>query len=96
MLRPYRRCRDGKIDVDDGMDVVWHDDKFVQGDVGEVGGDFVPDVLDDLAPGVQVHLAVNDFTEQWVALVGDDGDEIGTGFGIIIGWEADGVAIVGR
>jgi len=57
-MRPY-----GGDDFDDAVDVVGHDDEFMQLDIGAHGFGFEPFVMGNFADGIQVHLAVGNAAE---------------------------------
>ena len=57
-MRPY-----GGDDFDDAVDVVGHNDEFMQSDVGTHGCGFKPFVVDNLAHGVQCHLTIGNGAE---------------------------------
>ncbi len=46
IIRPYSGIM---VDDQDAMDVVWHNDEFVQGDMGMVLGDLLPVSLGGVA-----------------------------------------------
>ena len=79
---------------DDSMDVVGHDGKPVDVHARIENRQFGPDRFYHLAGVVQLHLAVNNLAEEAGAGLGDDGDEIGPGLGVIVSLEADGMAVV--
>ena len=50
-------------DLDNAVDVVGHDDEFMQSDIGAHGFGFEPFVMGNFADGIQVHLAVGNAAE---------------------------------
>ena len=77
------------VDDDVGVGVVGHDDVGGDGDAGEVGGDFDPVAVCDVAVFVGDHDAVNDLAEGALALMGADGDEVDAGLGVVEVWETN-------
>lgn len=84
MLRPYGIRR---LNPDDAVDVVGHDDELVEADRWEAAGEVSPGVGDDLEDK-----AVN---KQKFAFVNTDGDEVGADVCVIVSGETDGAAVRG-
>jgi hypothetical protein len=57
-------------------------------------GGFEPFVAHDVAPRIQLHVAVHHLAEHMRAAVGDDGDEICAWLGVIVPRQPDGSAVV--
>lgn len=75
-MRPY--------ELDDAVDVIGHDDKFVQSDLVVDLSCFVPFLTHDVSRHIQHHHPIGDFPEQRHPAVRANGNEIQTGLGIII------------
>ncbi len=50
----------------------------------EMGRQALPIGVDHLPQGIQLHFTVDDGTEEALSLTGAEGDEIGTGSGVIV------------
>ncbi len=72
----------------DTVDVVGHDDKGIDVNAGIMGRDFVPYGLHHSACVVQAHFAIQYLTKGVNTVLGDDGDEIQTGLGVIVSMQA--------
>ena len=70
------------------MDVVGHDNEFVDGRIGEVGRNLEQELGGDLTVAVQVL----DRTEETLLFVGTNGDEIVIGRGVVVVRDAVGLA----
>ena len=77
---------DAIVNDDDAMDVVGHDNPRIEGYAGRVSGDGQPMRLH--------HAAEQGIIEQAFEVVGADGDEIGTGLGVIVTTHANATAMV--
>ena len=80
------------------MDVVGHDDEFIVEYlyIGAHLGGAEPFFAGNDAEVVEAHFAVDHLAEEGKALVGDHGDEVTALGGVVIAFEADGAAVVGR
>ena len=78
------------VDNNDAVQVIGHDNPFVQLGIGADLRGFSPFVGDNCADGGQMHFAIPNITKIWDAPVGDDGNEIITGAGIIPTRQAGG------
>jgi hypothetical protein len=90
-VRPY-----GVDDPDDAVEMVGHDGEFVlvQADFAAQAARAQPFFTGDLAEGGQLHLVSDDLAKDFIAPVGDQGDEIRAGLGVIVPFEADRAAVV--
>ncbi len=61
-MRPYRMGQSAD-DFDDAVDVVGHDDEFMQSDVRAHGFGFEPFVVGNFTDGIQCHLVVGNGAE---------------------------------
>jgi len=78
------------------VDVVGHNDEFVVKQVHvwtDLGGS-EPFFPYDLTEFVQPHFPVHDLAERVGAPVGADGDEVGTGLGVVVFRQSDGSAVM--
>jgi hypothetical protein len=80
--------------LDDGMEMVGHDDKCAQFDIGLQFGCFQPFGMGDSAPIVQNHDAIFDMSETAYPVVATQGDEIQSGLPIIVSLYPDGPAMM--
>ena len=71
------------------MHVVGHDGKPVDVHARIENRQFGPDRFYHPASIVQLHLAVNDLAKEAGAGLGNDGDKIGPGLGVIVTLQAD-------
>ena len=70
------------------MYVVWHDNEFIQFDVGEMCGDVTPMFFRCQARIVQNHFAVRNIAEQTRAILEANGHEICTFLCVIVSLQA--------
>jgi hypothetical protein len=61
------------------MKVIWHGDKFIFRDIGEMIGDFFQDNPWKPPKFVQMHFTINQVPEQAFTVFGDNGDEVCAG-----------------
>jgi len=64
MLRPYLALIRALTDNDDPMHVIWHGNKRVQGNGGEVFGNLVPTLTRNPPGGAEAHTSRHDLPEQ--------------------------------
>ena len=64
MLRPYIALIWALADYDDPMHVIWHDNKRVQRNGGEMFGNPAPTLTRDPSGGVEAHASRHDLPEQ--------------------------------
>ena len=76
MLRPYTEGVPGIVDGEDPVQVVGHDDEFVQADVREMHRDPEPTVRRRKACSVQTHFTLEDVSKRVVVNSDADGDEV--------------------
>ncbi len=62
-LRPYEILGEFVGDLDQSMDVVWHNDETIQLDVGEMTREIRPTGSDDIAKFIEHHVAVINLSE---------------------------------
>lgn len=74
--------------------MIGHDNECTQTDIGETLSQPLPFMAGNLTSAVQPHITILDLAEQAGAAVGDNGDEISAGLGIIVSLQADGTAMV--
>jgi len=79
--RPYRMILDNR---NDPMNVIGHDNEGVDFYIWILQWDFVPYRFSHLSSGIQPHFTIDYLTEQMDAIQGTDGNEIGTGLGVVI------------
>jgi hypothetical protein len=65
------------------MEMIGHDDEFVEGYIGTNGIVACPFLLGNLANRGQPHGIIDDLAEEWAFVLGADRDEIRAGGGII-------------
>lgn len=70
-MRPYK--------FDDTVDVIGHDDKFVQYDIGTDMFCFAPFFIRDDPRFIELHLTINNFPKQWHPIMRTNGNKIQTG-----------------
>jgi hypothetical protein len=86
----FRRIEWGRIqyaptmDFDDSVDVVWHNDKFMQFDIGSYFRCFQPVVVCNATEFIEDHLMVFDDTEITFFTMAAYGDKVQSGLCIII------------
>lgn len=82
MPRPYewRRIRRHSVFIYDNnpMHMIWHNHKRAQFNIRKMFGDSAPTFIGDLTKFIQLHLLVNDFPKQQIALIGHNYDKIST------------------
>jgi len=83
-------------DDDDAMNMVGHDRVFVQFQIWEAGREAAPHFVGQLAGRAQLNALAAYFAEALLALFSANGDEIGSGLGIVIALETDRAPVVGR
>ena len=90
------RCFALTTDHDDAVDVIGHYDEFTvkQCYIRTKSSSAKPFLAGDVAEVVYAHFAVDDFSEEGLALVGDHGDEVAAFGGVVVAFEADGSAMV--
>ncbi len=76
------------------MDVVGHDDEFVNIDAWVMIGKLVPYGLHHLPGIAQPHFGCDDLAQQAFSVLGANGDEIGPRTGIIVPLQADRPAMM--
>lgn len=76
------------------MNVIGHDDECIQCNMRKMGGNVQPASFSNAADRIQLHFAIHDVTKQRHTFIGDDGDEIRTGLGVIVPLQADGSAMM--
>ena len=64
MLRPYIALTWALADYDDPIHVIWHDNKRVQRNGGEMFGNPAPALTCDPSGGVEAHASRHDLSEQ--------------------------------
>lgn len=69
-MRPY--------ELDDAVDVIGHDDKFMQYDMGADMFRFAPFFIRDDSQFIQLHFTINNFPKQRHPVMGANGNEIQT------------------
>jgi hypothetical protein len=84
-LRPY---------MHNPMRMIRHNNKFTQSHPRKMIGNFPPTFFHHHPRRIQHHVAILNVTEQRLALVGADGDEIRAGFWIIVSVQTDGFAVM--
>jgi len=87
MPRPYG-------DDQYAVDMIGHDDEFIQFDVRKMPGNFVPTFHHDLAVFVQSHFAIYHVPQQTFPIARADGDEIRADLGVIVFFQTDGSAVM--
>lgn len=70
-IRPY--------ELDDTVDVIGHDDKFVQYDMGTDTFCFAPFFICDNPRFIELHLTINNVSKQWHPIMRADGNKIQSG-----------------
>jgi hypothetical protein len=90
MLRPYMAIHD----EDNAVNMIGHQRKRIQFNVGEMCGQCVPTFLDNPPRIIQVHFSICHIAEQAFAAVRNDGDEIRPGLRLIISAQTDGPAVM--
>ena len=80
MGRPYTTS----IDYDDAMDMIGHNDKSPQLNIGEAMSQPSPFLLDKLPGAIQPHLAIHNLSKQTLAPVREHGDKIHARLSIIV------------
>lgn len=76
------------LEKQDGMEVIWHDHPGIQAD-REVVRQSQPARFKDITRGVEVLLPVDDLPKSVLALPGDQGNEVCSGSGVIIIFQAN-------
>ena len=71
-------------DYDGAMEVVWHDNHFIQCYIVKMQGDFHPYTLGDFSEFGQLHFTVNDGSKQTSMVVRAYRDEIGRWLCVIV------------
>ena len=81
----FYRCGDNQYAVN----VVWHDDPLIQLNIWEMHRNLQPAIGGCVSGGVREHGSSGDCSEQVRAVVGADGDEVGTGLCVVVAAQAD-------
>ena len=76
------------------MDVIGHDDKYVNIDIWEMFWDINPGLFNNLTDLVQYNLTIDYFTKEILSLMADNRHEIGPWLGIIVFLQSNGLALV--
>lgn len=76
------------------MNVVRHDDEFVQLHMREMFRDFIPTSFDDFSPFTQFDHAIADDAKHFRKIICAHRDEIHARLGVIVPLQPDGPAVV--
>jgi len=95
MLRPYkvRRFDPRPHNSQHPVDMIRHDNKRLELDLGKMKRDLKPGLLDYTSHGGQAHSTVDDFAEKATLSVRADGNEVESALGIVETLKADGPAV---
>src|SRR2546427_7280369 len=83
MLRPYMGLIWALADYDDPMHVIWHDNKRVQRNGGEMFGNPAPTLTRDPSGGVEAHASRHDLPEQGATPSRANRDEVPPPTGVV-------------
>lgn len=78
MNRPYGAIGN-MINYNYTMNMVWHDDKFIQRNVVIMHRYFQPSMNANISEFVQCHMAINNVAKQTFMVLGANGHVIGAG-----------------
>ncbi len=87
IIRPY-----GIADDNNPMNMIGHDNKFIQLRIGKMGGNIHPTFTGVLSGIIQLHFIINDFPEQTITVLRTDRYKICAPSGIIVPAQSDGTS----
>src|SRR3989344_9412713 len=91
---PYVIAR--RMNGDNPMYMIWHDDKFIQRNVFKMFGNFIPTFFNNQSPFIQFHLSILYFSKQPFLIPGTDGHKIHSRLSVIESFEANGMSMPPR
>lgn len=84
------------VDNNYSVNMIRHNDVFVQLGLRKMIGNFQPTLLCHFATFIHPHIPIDNFTKQTFAIVRHDGDEIDTRLGVIVSLQTNGMSVVFR